>query len=73
MKTKTKIEKHKKEKKNPHYSFCLPHTYFKKQMSLMDLFWVGNEKICEFWLNLAICQNLFSLILQSTNQLVPFF
>jgi len=46
MKTKTKIEKHKKEKKNPHYSFCLPHTYFKKQMSLMDLFWVGNEKIC---------------------------
>ena len=33
MKTKTKIEKHKKEKNLP--TVCLPLTYFKK-MSLMD-------------------------------------
>jgi len=68
---KTKIEKHKKEKKILR-TVCLPHTYLKK-MSLMDLFWGGNEKFYDHWLNLATCQNLFSLILQSTNQLVPFF
>ena len=24
---------------------CFPHTYFKKKMSLMDLFWGGKEKL----------------------------
>jgi len=62
----------KKKKENPTYSLSPPHL-FQKKVSLMDLFWEGNEKICDFWLNMAICQNLFSLILQSTNQLVPFF
>ena len=69
-KQKQKIEKQKK--KNSTYSLFPPHL-FRKKMSLMDLFWGGNEKICDIWLNLAICQSLFSLILQSTNQLVPFF
>jgi len=68
---KTKIEKHKKRRKILP-TVCLPQTYLKK-MSLTDLFWGGNEKSYDFWLNLAICQNLFSLIIQSTNQLVPFF
>jgi len=27
---------------------CLPHTYFRKKMSLMDLFWGGNEKSCDY-------------------------
>jgi len=58
--------------KTPIYSLSPPHL-FQKKMSLMDLFWGRKEKIYDFWLNLAICQNLFSLILQSTNQLVPFF
>jgi len=50
---KTKIEKHKKiiyNKiikiiiiKNPTYSLSPPHL-FQKKMSLMDLFWGGNEK-----------------------------
>jgi len=43
MKTKTKIEEHKKEKILP--TVCLPLTYFKKKMSLIDLFWGGNEKL----------------------------
>ena len=68
MKTKTK---NRKRKILP--TVCLPTLISKKKMSLMDLFWGGNGKICDFWLNLAICQNLFSLILQSTNQFVPFF
>ena len=74
MKIKTKIKKITKKNKKIKIlpTVCLPHTYFKK-LSLMDLFWGGKDKFYDFWLNLAIFQNLFSLILQSTNQLVNFF
>jgi len=51
-----------RKKKNSTYSL-FPPDLFQKKMSLMDLFWGGNEKSCDYWLNLAICQNLFSLIL----------
>jgi len=65
--------KNKKRKKGKSNLQFVSPTFISKKVSLMDLFWEGNEKICDFWLNLAICQNLFSLILQSTNQVVPFF
>jgi len=39
--------------------FIPPHLF--QKMSLMDLFWWGDRKFCDFWLNLAIFQNLFSL------------
>ena len=43
-KQKTKKQKNKKHKKeNPTYSLSHPHL-FQKKMSLMDLFWGGNEK-----------------------------
>ena len=60
LKENKKIEKQKKEK---FYLQFVSPTLISKKMSLMDLFWGGNEKSCDYWLNLAICQNLFSLIL----------
>jgi len=42
-------------------------------LALMNLFWGGDEKFCDCWINLAICQNLFSLIVLTTSQLFQFF
>jgi len=70
MKTKTKIEKQKKE--TSYLQFVSP-TLISEKMSLMDLFWGENGKFYDLWLNLAICQNFVSLTFLGTSQLVPFF
>jgi len=61
-KQKTKKQKQKTSKGKSYLQFVSP-TLISEKMSLMDLFWGGNEKNFDFWLNLSLCQNLFSLIL----------
>jgi len=49
------------KKKNPTYNLSPPHLF---QKNVFDGLILGRKrKIWDYWLNLAICQNLFSLIL----------